>query len=67
MVFNAEYLPEHLWQLKEMKFAHLVQGDMTKSEYVQRFLELDMYSLKSVMNEGKKARKFEWGIRHEIR
>lgn len=65
--FHAEYLPEHLRHLKEMEFAHLVQGDMTVSEYARKFLKLGRYSPESMMDEGRKARRFEWGLRPEIR
>lgn len=40
---------------------------MIMSEYAQKFLELSRYSPESMMYEGKKVRKFEWGLRLEIR
>lgn len=65
--FYAEYLPEHIRHLKEMEFVQLVQGNMTVSEYAHKFLELDQYSPETLMDEGRKARRFQWGLCPEIK
>ena len=65
--FHAEYLPKHIQHLKEIEFAQLVQGNMTVSEYARKFLELGRHAPETLLDEGRKARKFQWGLRPEIR
>lgn len=40
---------------------------MIISEYARKFLELDWYSPESMMDEGRKTIRFEWGLRPNIR
>ncbi|XP_021892914.1 uncharacterized protein LOC110810905 [Carica papaya] len=50
-----------------MEFAHLVQGNITLSEYAHKFLELGKYSPESMIDECKKVKRFKWGLRPKIR
>lgn len=65
--FQCKVPPITLWHLKEIEFAHLIQGDMTVSEHARKFVELSRYSPESMMDEGRKTSTFEWHLRHEIR
>lgn len=51
---------------KEIKFLNLKQGSMTVVEYERKFNQLSRYVPYLVGTEGKKARRLESGLRHEI-
>ncbi|XP_057962340.1 glycine-rich RNA-binding protein RZ1A-like [Malania oleifera] len=51
---------------KAAKFLHLVQGQMTVSQYAARFVELSRFALHLAPDEKKKARKFEEGMRQNF-
>ncbi|XP_057976151.1 uncharacterized protein LOC131163576 [Malania oleifera] len=47
-------------------FRHLVQGQMTVSQYTAQFIELSRFAPHLAPDEEKKARKFKEGLRHNL-
>ncbi|KAA0031989.1 putative Retrotransposon protein [Cucumis melo var. makuwa] len=63
-------LPEgakHWWTLHAARVGKKVQGDMAIIEYEKRFIELAKYALVFVTDEVDKCKRFEEGMRTEIR
>lgn len=55
-----------LRQRKEIEFAELRQGRLSVVEYAERYIELGRFAPEVMMNETKKARRFEKGLRSEL-
>jgi hypothetical protein len=62
-----KFFPQALRDHKETEFLRLVQGDMDIVEYERRFEELSRYAPHLVETEFKKARRFERGLRSDVR
>ncbi|GFS46043.1 hypothetical protein Acr_00g0099810 [Actinidia rufa] len=66
-VFNEEYFPEMIRDQKIQEFLNLKQGDMIVVEYNAKFMELSRYAPHIVSTESRKARRFEAGLRWNIK
>ncbi|XP_057482013.1 uncharacterized protein LOC130768937 [Actinidia eriantha] len=66
-VFDDKYFPQALKSKKLKEFIHLKQGNMTVMAYEAKFTELARYAPYMVDTEEKKARKFEDGLRGNIK
>ena len=66
-VFNEEYFPEMIRDQKIQEFLNLKQGNMIVIEYNAKFIELSRYALHIVSTESRKARRFEAGLRWNIK
>ncbi|XP_022846659.1 uncharacterized protein LOC111369392 isoform X2 [Olea europaea var. sylvestris] len=66
-IFYDVYYPRSYKDAKQEEFLKLVQGQMTVAEYQVRFIELSKYAQVLVSNEIDKCRRFENGLREEIR
>ena len=66
-VFNDEYFPEMVQDQKVQEFLNLKQGNTTVVEYNAKFIELSRYAPHIVSMESCKARRFEAGLRWNIR
>lgn len=64
--FNNEYFPYFLRQRKEIIFVDLRQERLSVVEYVEKYIELGRFASKVMMNEWKKARRLEKGLRPEL-
>jgi len=62
-----KFFPQALRDHRETEFLRLVQGDMDIVEYERRFEELSRYAPHLVETEFKKARRFERGLRSDVR
>ncbi|XP_058070924.1 uncharacterized protein LOC131219959 [Magnolia sinica] len=65
--FDRKFFPEHVRQQRALEFEILVQGDMTVSQYEARFVALSRFATYLVDDEGRKARRFENGLRPALR
>lgn len=63
-VFNNEYFLESVREEKAMEFLELVQGNKTVAQYEVKFIQLSCFAL---VNGNLKARKFEQGLRLNIK
>jgi len=64
--FYAEYFPDSVRYAKEVEFLQLMQGDMSVSEYAEKFKPLGRFhTLK--MAEDWQCRKFENGLRGDLK
>ncbi|XP_057969484.1 uncharacterized protein LOC131158634 [Malania oleifera] len=59
------YFPLSIKEEKIEEFTNLTQGSMTVGEYITKFLELSLFASFLILNEARKARKFE--KRHETK
>ncbi|GFY87122.1 hypothetical protein Acr_05g0007610 [Actinidia rufa] len=66
-VFNEEYFPEMVRDQKVQEFLNLKQGNMIVVEYNAKFIELSRYAPRIVSTESRKARRFEAGLRWNIK
>ncbi|XP_024196313.1 uncharacterized protein LOC112199543 [Rosa chinensis] len=66
-IFLDKFFPPVLQEAKVEEFNKLYQGKMSAMEYDARFAELSRYAPELVSTEAKKARKFECGLRPNIR
>ena len=66
-VFDDKYFPQALKSKKLKEFIHLKQGNTTVMAYEAKFTELARYAPYMVDTEEKKARKFEDGLRGNIK
>ena len=66
-VFNEEYFPEMVRDQKIQEFLNLKQGNSTVIEYNTKFIELSRYAPHIVSTESRKARRFEAGLRWNIK
>ncbi|XP_052734205.1 uncharacterized protein LOC128196732 [Vigna angularis] len=64
--FYKEYFPDTLRYAKEVEFLELVQGNMSVSEYTDRFKHLLRFNTMKVDEEWQ-CRKFENGLRGDIK
>ncbi|GFS33457.1 hypothetical protein Acr_00g0028540 [Actinidia rufa] len=66
-VFNEEYFPEMVRDQKIQEFLNLKQGNMIVVVYNAKFMELSRYAPHIVSTESRKARRFEAGLRWNIK
>ncbi|GFY97645.1 hypothetical protein Acr_12g0001860 [Actinidia rufa] len=66
-VFNEEYFPEIIRDQKVQEFLNLKQGNMIVVVYNAKFMELSRYAPHIVSTESRKARRFEAGLRWNIK
>ncbi|XP_022863736.1 uncharacterized protein LOC111383805 [Olea europaea var. sylvestris] len=66
-IFYDAYYPRSYKDAKHEEFLKLIQGQMTIAEYHVKFIELSKYAQVLVCNEIDKCRRFENGLREEIR
>ncbi|KAG5549121.1 hypothetical protein RHGRI_014480 [Rhododendron griersonianum] len=64
--FNDQYCPQSYQLRQEANFTHLVQGDMTVSEYEARFAELSKYAPELVDTEARKCKRFRSGLSSKV-
>ncbi|XP_057971322.1 uncharacterized protein LOC131160042 [Malania oleifera] len=60
------YFPSSVREEKIKEFTNLTQGNMTIREYATKFVELSCFALFLILNEVRKAKKFEKGPRCRI-
>lgn len=66
--FYEEYYPQSYGHAKQNEFLKLVQGSMTVAEYLNKYIELSKHATTMIIqDEIDKCRKFEDGLREEIR
>jgi hypothetical protein len=53
-------------EAKACEFLDLVQGGMTIIEYAMKFLQLLRFNMYLILNEEKKVKKFERGLKSHI-
>ncbi|KAL8514640.1 hypothetical protein ACS0TY_013648 [Phlomoides rotata] len=61
------YFPQVLRDQKEQEFVTLQQGNLSVTEYERKFNQLSRYAPHLVEIDARKARRFERGLRSEIR
>ncbi|XP_022853854.1 uncharacterized protein LOC111375282 [Olea europaea var. sylvestris] len=66
-IFYDAYYPRSYKDARQEEFLKLVQGQMIVVEYQVKFIELSKYAQVLVSNEIDKCRRFENGLREEIR
>ncbi|XP_052177504.1 uncharacterized protein LOC127791561 [Diospyros lotus] len=66
-LFLKKYYPANIRNQKETEFIVLKQGSMTLVEYKRKFDELSQFALELVDTEKKQARRFEQGLRDDLR
>ncbi|GFS43665.1 hypothetical protein Acr_00g0086300 [Actinidia rufa] len=66
-VFNEEYFPEMVEIRRFKSFLNLKQGNMIVVMYNAKFMELSRYAPHIVSTESRKARRFEAGLRWNIK
>jgi len=64
--FYAEYFPDSVRYAKEVEFLQLMQGEMSVSEYAERFKHLGRFHTLR-MAEDWQCRKFENGLRGDLK
>lgn len=65
-VFNAEYFLDFIRQQKEAEFTELRQEKLSVAEYAGKYISLERFAPKIMMNEWKKAQSFKKGLRLEL-
>lgn len=65
--FNDKYIPHAYLDAKLREFLLLEQGSMTVGEYENKFIKLSRYGPSLVADEIETCRRFEYGLRREIR
>ncbi|KAK1258538.1 hypothetical protein QJS04_geneDACA023541 [Acorus gramineus] len=66
-LFNEKYFPEAVRREKEQKFLYLQQGGRSVAEYDAEFTRLSRFGAHVLRDEEARARRFERGLRPEIR
>ncbi|CAB4278758.1 unnamed protein product [Prunus armeniaca] len=66
-IFLEKYFPETMKTMKVHEFTNLYQGDMTVGQYQAKFEELMRFAPYMILNESAKAKKFEEGLRLEVK
>ncbi|KAG8363734.1 hypothetical protein BUALT_Bualt19G0053100 [Buddleja alternifolia] len=61
------YFTQSIRDQKAVEFLELVQGNNTVGEYEAKFTELSRFASQVISSENLKARKFERGLRYELR
>ena len=64
--FNDKYFPDCIKEQKELEFLNLIQGNLTVAKYESKFTELSRFAM-HMIDEYRKARRFERGLRPAIR
>ncbi|XP_021801634.1 uncharacterized protein LOC110745800, partial [Prunus avium] len=67
MIFLEKYFPETMKTMKVREFTNLYQGDMTVGQYQAKFEELMHFAPYIIPDESAKAKKFEEGLRLEVK
>lgn len=65
--FEDKYFPSSYRDAKKKKLLRLVQGTMAVAEYENKFTELSKYAGTIVASEIDHCKRFEEGLRREIR
>ena len=65
--FNVKFFPMVYQDIQASKFFELEQGLMTVEEYENRFIELSRFASYAIQNERDKCKRFEQGLRGNIR
>jgi hypothetical protein len=60
--YNAHHIPSGIMKLKKKEFLSLTQGNMTVSEYCDRFTQLSHYALEKVDTDKKHQERFLEGL-----
>ena len=63
----SNYFPEAVRRQKRAEFIHLVQRNMTVTEYAAKFTQLSRYAPNVVADEQMRAEQFQEGLRLNIR
>ncbi|XP_022856555.1 uncharacterized protein LOC111377664, partial [Olea europaea var. sylvestris] len=63
----GKYFPQSLKDQKEVEFLQLTQGNLPLGEYERKFERLSRYAPHMVNTELTKAKRFEMGLRPEIK
>ncbi|RVW18031.1 hypothetical protein CK203_117136 [Vitis vinifera] len=63
----SNYFPEVVRRKKRAEFIHLVQRNMTLTEYAIKFTQLSEYAPNVVVDEQMRAEQFQEGLRLNIR
>ncbi|XP_058180087.1 uncharacterized protein LOC131298627 [Rhododendron vialii] len=66
-LFEDQYFPETSRENLREQFEKLEQGNMTASEYVQKFQSLSRFAPELVVTEERKCRRFEKGLHNTVR
>ncbi|CAB4294395.1 unnamed protein product [Prunus armeniaca] len=66
-MFMEKYFPETMKTMKVREFTNLYQGDMTVGQYQAKFEELMRFAPYMIPDESAKAKKFEEGLRLEVK
>nr|CAD1842671.1 unnamed protein product [Ananas comosus var. bracteatus] len=66
-IFYDKYFPDSIRRAKKAEFVHLEQSNRTVIEYELEFTRLERFAPKLVESELERARKFEEGLRPDIR
>ncbi|XP_063944985.1 uncharacterized protein LOC135151199 [Daucus carota subsp. sativus] len=66
-LFLEQYFPEHVQSQLELDFLELKQGDKSVAEYEKKFMELARFVTAYVDTDLKKAKRFQQGLRSDIR
>lgn len=64
---DDHYFPAVYRDIKRSEFFRLVQGSLTVEEYEKKFLDLSRFATSVVGDERERCRRFEDGLRFEIR
>ncbi|XP_038896366.1 uncharacterized protein LOC120084630 [Benincasa hispida] len=65
--FFERFYPRSFRDRKQDEFLQLMQGNMTIVEYELKYTKLSKYALNIVVDEKERCRRFETGLRQEIR
>lgn len=60
--FDNQNFPQIVREAKAQEFMDLVQGSMTVAQYAAKFIQLSRFALYVILDEEKKAKKFERGL-----
>ncbi|XP_020258885.1 uncharacterized protein LOC109835317 [Asparagus officinalis] len=66
-IFYEKYFPSTVRKQKEQEFRKLEKGDKTVAEYEEEFTYLSKFAIHLLGNEEDRARRFEEGLRPDIR
>ncbi|XP_038877203.1 uncharacterized protein LOC120069501 [Benincasa hispida] len=65
--FFERFYPRSFRDMKQDEFLQVMQGNMTVAEYELKYTELSKYALNIVVDEKERCRRFEIGLKQEIR
>lgn len=65
--FNEKFYMKTYREEKHNEFLHLLHGEMTVAKYGKKFTELAKYALTMVDSKKERCRRFEKGLKQEIR